>query len=255
MRWSHGTRGSGGGDIIAFRLAPTAPDVSTKPLETDTSAGRVKETAKTEHVTAPVEAGGSERDEAAKPDPPNRRTALMAQDEKMLAADVLDRLNEMMCDCKADGQMLLSESVANEHGEDLQALLNAYQALSAAPAQPAAVEGAGEPVAWAIFWRHGVTTHPTREAALAAPGRTVQEPVALYARPSPTPAADADADEMAKAVERLKADADYFDHPEDGAETHRRALCWVARDIRTVLGLAALKSTAAPKDGEAADHG
>jgi hypothetical protein len=128
----------------------------------------------------------------------------MAQDEKMLAADVLDRLNEMMCDCKADGQMLLSESVANEHGEDLQALLNAYQALSAAPAQPAAVEGAGEPVAWAIFWRHGVTTHPTREAALAAPGRTVQEPVALYARPSPTPAADAD--RVRIAVEAIQAE-------------------------------------------------
>ena len=44
------------------RPAPTAPaDVSTKPLETNTSAGRVKEAAKNEHVTAPVKAGGSER--------------------------------------------------------------------------------------------------------------------------------------------------------------------------------------------------
>ncbi len=42
-----------------IRLAPTAPaDVSTKPLETNTSAEHVKETAKNEHVTAPVEAGG-----------------------------------------------------------------------------------------------------------------------------------------------------------------------------------------------------
>ena len=42
--------------IDTFRLAPTAPDVSTKPLETNTSAEHVKETAKNEHVTAPVEA-------------------------------------------------------------------------------------------------------------------------------------------------------------------------------------------------------
>ena len=41
--------------------------------------------------------------------------------------------------------------------------------------------------------------------------------------------------ETREAIARLQDDADYFDHPEEGAETHRRALCWVAKDIRTVL--------------------
>ena len=55
-------------DSGRFRLAPTAPaeDVSTKPLETNTSAGRVKETAKNEHVTAPVETLGETADSAFK---------------------------------------------------------------------------------------------------------------------------------------------------------------------------------------------
>jgi hypothetical protein len=43
-----------------FRLAPTAP-----VEETNTSAEHVKETAENEHVAAPVEASGSERDESA----------------------------------------------------------------------------------------------------------------------------------------------------------------------------------------------
>lgn len=42
--------------LEAVILAPTAPNLSTKPPETNTSAGRVKETAKNEHVAAPVEA-------------------------------------------------------------------------------------------------------------------------------------------------------------------------------------------------------
>lgn len=52
-------------------------------------------------------------------------------DDKMrlVPNDVLERLDDMMCHFKADGSVLLSESVANEHGEDLQALLNAYRAL------------------------------------------------------------------------------------------------------------------------------
>ena len=44
-------------------------------------------------------------------------------------------------------------------------------------------QGEGEPVAWALYWRHGVTLHLTREDAEAAPGRTVQDPVPLYAHP------------------------------------------------------------------------
>lgn len=75
-------------DSGRFRLAPTAPaeDVSTKPLETNTSAGRVKETAKNEHVTAPVEAGGSER-EALVSDVAN----LKAQFERIFARSPQDR--------------------------------------------------------------------------------------------------------------------------------------------------------------------
>lgn len=49
---------------------------------------------------------------------------------RLVPDDVLERLDDMMCHFKADGSVLLSESVANEHGEDLQALLNAYRALS-----------------------------------------------------------------------------------------------------------------------------
>jgi hypothetical protein len=119
----------------------------------------------------------------------------MTQDEKMLAADVLDRLSEMMCDCKADGQMLLSESVANEHGEDLQALLNAYRALSAAPAQPDAVEGAGEPVARIRGFDNVLVVDWTNDAM--PPAGT-----ALYAHPSPP----ADADDIRNIVQQLIID-------------------------------------------------
>lgn len=54
-------------NIIAFRLAPTAPveDVSTKPPETNMSPEHVKETTENEHVAAPVEASGSEREKLA----------------------------------------------------------------------------------------------------------------------------------------------------------------------------------------------
>lgn len=58
---------------------------------------------------------------------------------RLVPEDVLDRLDDMMCDCKADGSLMLAESVANEHGEDLQMLLTAYRNLAASPAvQPAA---------------------------------------------------------------------------------------------------------------------
>lgn len=84
-------------------------------------------------------------------------------------------------------------------------------------------------------------------ARLKLPFASIQAEVTFVdTHPSLTPSADAD--EMAKAVNRLKTDADYFDNPEEGAETHRRALCWVARDIRTVLGISALKSTSAQEE-------
>lgn len=52
--------------ILAL-IAPADPaDVSTESLETNTSAGRVKETAKNEHVTAPVETLGETADSAFK---------------------------------------------------------------------------------------------------------------------------------------------------------------------------------------------
>jgi hypothetical protein len=52
---------------------------------------------------------------------------------RLVPLEVLERLTEVMIDCKADGSYLLSESVANEHGEDLQTILHAYHAVLAAP--------------------------------------------------------------------------------------------------------------------------
>lgn len=49
---------------------------------------------------------------------------------------------------------------------------------------------------------------------------------------------------LREARRRLEKDADYFECPEEGAETHCRALVWVAKDIRTVL--AALSKPNAP---------
>lgn len=128
----------------------------------------------------------------------------MAQDEKMLVECEIARMREIATSwrrptlAQVEGPNDL-KIYGGTIADDIDRWADMLAALSAAPAQPAAVEGAGEPATWAIFWRHGVTTHPTREAALAAPGRTVQEPVALYAHPSP-PADDA----LRVAVEALE---------------------------------------------------
>jgi len=75
--------------------------------------------------------------------------------------------------------------------------------LSAAPVQPAAVEGAGEPVAWQIEDREEgwIDFNPTNDAqknpaTWAKLGWNVRP---LYAHPSPTPAAD---DALRVAVEK-----------------------------------------------------
>lgn len=159
----------------------------------------------------------------------------MAQDEKMLVP--MEPTREMW----AAGANAVIGYKQRHHDKVVADVWSAM--LSAAPAQPAAVEASRKDfVGEGDVVKAGVIYGPlSKDYLIGVLADRDLEIATLRARPSPTPAADAD--EMAKAVERLKADADYFDHPEDGAETHRRALCWVARDIRTVLGLAALKST------------
>ncbi len=83
MRWSHGTRRSGGGDIIAFRLAPTAP----------------------------VEAGGSERENRTTQEWADRCVA------KRVAGDLLAKANRT-----AAKDPMRSETVAGLR-EDAEALM------------------------------------------------------------------------------------------------------------------------------------
>ena len=41
--------------------------------------------------------------------------------------EVIERLIEVMCDCQCEGSHMLSESVANEHADDLRAVLSVFR--------------------------------------------------------------------------------------------------------------------------------
>ena len=57
---------------------------------------------------------------AARPAAPTQRTG-------EVDPEVIERLIEVMCDCQCEGSHMLSESVANEHADDLRAVLSVFR--------------------------------------------------------------------------------------------------------------------------------
>lgn len=137
-------------------VTTTAPaDVSTKPLETNTSGRRVKGTAKNEHVTAPVEAGGSERVSdaiRAKYEKVKATTYRAGTPAERMKEGKLDGLNTALAIAMVTEDRL-SALRPQPSGETLQSLAQAFED---------AMEGSHG--AWAVSGDEGQAGGETREA-------------------------------------------------------------------------------------------
>ena len=60
---------------------------------------------------------------AARPAAPTQSAAQTGE----VDPEVIERLIEVMCDCQCEGSHMLSESVANEHADDLRAVLSVFR--------------------------------------------------------------------------------------------------------------------------------
>ena len=62
---------------------------------------------------------------AARPAAPTQSAAQTGEVEQW--RQVCGRMVEVMCDCQCEGSHMLSESVANEHADDLRAVLSVFR--------------------------------------------------------------------------------------------------------------------------------
>jgi len=235
LRWSHSGWDT---DIIAFRLAPTAPvEASGSELHPATADLVDRFAAELKSKLAKAESKYGYRDEWLKPDWQDELTKSLAEhiqkgDPRDVAAycafawhhewSVTPNINwkaewEAVCSARiADRDR--SQEIINERDAWIAELLQQAKVTTPARAEAQDEGAAGEPVAWGLQFpgkriRHTFDAESIAQgwADHAGEGAKV---VPLYAHPSPTPAADDD--RVRIAVEALEYYAGPHAMPNDG---------------------------------------